>query len=89
MHHNNDINYTTWKIHQYNSYLNCYKKNYKLQIKNVKGENFYETIFMYRYLDYKTMEQIAEIMNYNERTIRRKHHSGIEKLSGNVLECPP
>ena len=48
-----------------------------------------ETIFMYRYLDYKTMEQIAEIMNYNERTIRRKHHSGIEKLSGNVLECPP
>lgn len=48
-----------------------------------------ETIFMYRYLDYKTMEQIAELMNYNERTIRRKHHSGIEKLSGNVLECPP
>ena len=48
-----------------------------------------ETIFMYRYLDYKTMEQIAEIMNYYARTIRRKDHSGIEKLSGNVLECPP
>ena len=48
-----------------------------------------ETIFMYRYLDYKTMEQIADIMNYYERTIRRKHHSGSEKLSGDVLECPP
>lgn len=48
-----------------------------------------ETIFMYRYLDYKTMEQIAELMNYSERTIRRKHFKGVEKLSGNVLECPP
>lgn len=47
-----------------------------------------ESIFVYRYLEYKTMEQIAECMNYNERTIRRKHHSGIEKLSGNVLVCP-
>ncbi len=48
-----------------------------------------EAIFMYRYLEYKTMEQIAECMNYNERTIRRKHHYGIEKLSANVLVCPP
>lgn len=44
-----------------------------------------ETIFMYRYLEYKTIEQIAELMNYNERTIRRKHIKGIEKLSANVL----
>ncbi|MGN1085419.1 MAG: hypothetical protein ACI4Q5_00145 [Porcipelethomonas sp.] len=44
---------------------------------------------MYRYLEYKTMEQIAGCMHYNERTIRRKHHNGIEKLSANVLVCPP
>ena len=48
-----------------------------------------ETIFMYRYLDYKTMEQIAELMNYNERTIIRKHKAGIEKLSPNVIACHP
>lgn len=48
-----------------------------------------ETIFMYRYLDYKSMEQIAELMNYNSRTIIRKHKAGIEKLSPNVIACHP
>lgn len=43
-----------------------------------------EAIFIYRYLEYMTIEGIAEEMHYDERTIRRKHRSGIEKLSGNV-----
>lgn len=45
-----------------------------------------ETIFMYRYLDYKTMEQIAELMNYSKISIQRKHKKGIEKLIPNDIE---
>lgn len=52
-------------------------------------DNELESIFVYRYLEYKTMEEIAECMNYNERTILRKHKTGIEKLSPNVIVCHP
>lgn len=52
-------------------------------------DNELESIFVYRYLEYKTMEQIAECMHYNERTILRKHKAGIEKLSPNVIVCHP
>ena len=45
-----------------------------------------ETIFMYLYLDYKTMEQIAELMNYSKISIQRKHKKGIEKLIPNDIE---
>lgn len=45
-----------------------------------------ETIFMYRYLDYKTMEQIAELMNYSKISIQRKHKKGIEKMIPNDIE---
>lgn len=43
-----------------------------------------EAIFIYRYLEYRTMSDIAERMHYDERTIKRKHKAGIEKLSPNV-----
>jgi DNA-directed RNA polymerase specialized sigma24 family protein len=46
-----------------------------------------EALFIYRYLDYMTMEKIAEEMHYDERTIKRKHKAGIEKLSPNVTLC--
>lgn len=46
-----------------------------------------EAIFTYRYLDYLTMEKIAEKMHYDKRTIIRKHKEGIEKLSPNVTLC--
>ena len=39
-----------------------------------------ETIFMYRYLDYKSMEQIAELMNYSLSTVKRRHKKAIEKI---------
>ncbi len=48
-----------------------------------------EAIFIYRYLEYLSMEQIAEAMNYDLRTIQRKHKYGLEKLSPNVMVCHP
>lgn len=67
-------------LHDY-SVLRC---EIESAIENLHDDEL-ETIFMYRYLDYKTMEEISELMNYCERTIRRKHIKGIEKLSANVL----
>ncbi len=48
----------------------------------IKGLDDYEleAILIYRYLDYKTMEQIAECMNYSLSTIKRKYNRGIEKV---------
>lgn len=47
-----------------------------------------EALFIYRYLDYMTIEKIAEEMHYDERTVRRKHKDGLEKMSANVRFCP-
>ncbi len=44
-----------------------------------------EAIFIYKYLEYKTIEEISELVHYSEKTISRKHIKGIEKLSANVL----
>lgn len=40
----------------------------------------------YRYLQFKTYEQIAELMNYSSMQIRRFHKKGIKMLE-NVIEC--
>lgn len=47
-----------------------------------------ETVMIHRYLLFHTIEQTAEMMNYNERTVRRKQNKAIEKLSAIVLVCP-
>ena len=39
-----------------------------------------ETVLIYRYLDYKDMEQIAECMNYSLSTVERRHKKAIEKI---------
>ena len=39
-----------------------------------------QTILVRHYLAYETFEVIAERMHYDERTIRRKHNSGLEKI---------
>lgn len=44
-----------------------------------------QAILVRHYLAYETFETIAEKMHYSERTIRRKHNRGLEKV---VLECP-
>lgn len=48
-----------------------------------------QAILKRRYLAFETMEQIAENMNYEKRTVQRKHKSALEKLSPNVIVCHP
>ena len=45
-----------------------------------------EAIFIDRYLNYMTMEQIAEEMNYSISTVKRRYNDGIEKLNLNEPE---
>lgn len=40
-----------------------------------------EAVFTYRYLDYKTIEEIAELMHYDKSTIIRKHKKGLNKVA--------
>lgn len=61
------------------------RREIETAIENLHDDEL-ETIFMYRYLDYKTMEQIAELMNYSKISIQRKHKKGIEKLIPNDIE---
>lgn len=44
-----------------------------------------EAVLIHRYLLFHTDSETAEIMHYDERTIRRKRQLAIEKLSGCVL----
>lgn len=46
-----------------------------------------EAIFIYRYLDYKTIEDIAYEMHYDESTIKRKHKKGLAMLPPNAPIC--
>lgn len=44
-----------------------------------------ETVLIYRFLKFMTIEQIADEMHYTTKTVTRKLHKAIEKMSGNVL----
>ena len=44
-----------------------------------------QTVLRYRYLCYHKWQTIAELMNYDERTIRRKHKQAIDEV---VRKCP-
>jgi DNA-directed RNA polymerase specialized sigma24 family protein len=44
-----------------------------------------EAILIHRYMLFHTVEETAEIMNYDSRTVRRKQSEAIEKL---VRKCP-
>ncbi|MBQ8123632.1 MAG: sigma-70 family RNA polymerase sigma factor [Ruminococcus sp.] len=48
-----------------------------------------ETVLIHRYLLFETIEQVAESIGYDPRTVKRKIRRAIEKLSPDVLECPP
>jgi hypothetical protein len=39
-----------------------------------------EAILNYRYLAYKNMQDIADLMHYDKSTVQRKHKKAIEKL---------
>lgn len=43
-----------------------------------------ETILIYRFLQFMTIEQIADEMHYSTKTVTRKLHRAIEKMSCNV-----
>ena len=45
-----------------------------------------EAIFIHRYLDYMKIEEIAEKMNYCDRSIKIKHKEGLKKISLNFIE---
>lgn len=47
-----------------------------------------KTVLINRYILFYTIEQTAEIMHYDPRTVKRKTDKAIAKLSQNVLECP-
>lgn len=50
--------------------------------------NEYEAILNMRYLAYMKMQEIADLMGYDRKTIQRKHKSALEKLSLNVALEP-
>lgn len=53
------------------------------------NDNDLETVLIHRYILFHTIEQTAELMHYTPRTVRRKQAEAIEKMSSNVLVCPP
>ncbi len=57
------------------------------QVINGMRDDELEAIFIYRYLDGLSMEEIAERMHYDSRTILRKHKIGLDKLSLVVTQC--
>ena len=46
-----------------------------------------EAVLINRYILFQTVEQTAENMGYDPRTIRRKIKQALEKMSANVLVC--
>jgi len=48
-----------------------------------------EAVLIHRYLLFETVEQTAESIGYDPRTVMRKIKKAIEKLSPNVIECHP
>ena len=48
-----------------------------------------EAVLINRYILFQTVEQTAESMGYDPRTVMRKIKKAIEKLSPNVIECHP
>lgn len=47
-----------------------------------------ESILIHRYLLFHTIEETAQLLNYDPRTVKRKTKAAVEKLSPNVLVCP-
>lgn len=48
-----------------------------------------ESVLIHRYLLFETVEQTAESIGYDPRTVMRKIKKAVEKLSPNVIECHP
>lgn len=46
-----------------------------------------EAVLIHRYLLFETVEQTAQSIGYDPRTVMRKIKKAVEKLSLNVIEC--
>lgn len=44
------------------------------------GDDELQAILNYRYLAYKNMQDIADLMHYDKSTVQRKHKKAIEKI---------
>lgn len=72
-------------IEKYDRFLaeyNAMRREIESAIENLHDHEL-EAIFIYRYLEYRTMSDIAERMNYADITIKRKHLQGLQKLIPN------
>lgn len=58
------------------------------QVINGMRDDELEAIFIYRYLDGLSMEEIAERMHYDRSTIQRKHKAGLEKVATQCNTMP-
>ena len=52
----------------------------------ILGDPVVEAVFTQKYLNYMTMEEIAEKMNCSLITVKRKHLEGIKKMIPNDIE---
>ena len=65
---------------------NAVRKEIEAAIETLNDDEL-ESLFIFRYLDGKHIEEIAKEMHYGPRTIIRKHKDGLDKLSLNVIAC--
>lgn len=66
---------------QIDNLLNC-RRDVQTAIAEVKNDE-YETILYMRYLAYMGMQEIADTLHYDRKTITRKHLSALDKV-----KCP-
>ena len=85
----NDIIRLLGSDEEYNEYLQEYmniREEIQTAINNIH-EPVTEAILIQRHLNFMSIEQIAETLNYSDRSIKRKYLEGLEKLSPNVTQC--
>ena len=73
------------KITVAKSKLETAKQEIKQAIESVSDDELRELLEC-RYIDYMKMKDIAEVMNCDERTAKRKHKKALDKV---VIACHP
>lgn len=74
------------KINEYVDYLAKLRNEIGEAISSINDDEC-EAILNYRYLAYKTMEKISDLMHYDKSTVQRKHKKAIEKLLLKSTPC--
>lgn len=71
------------EIQQMIDYLADVRKEIFDTISSV-GDDDLEAILFQRYLAYKSIQEIAESMHYDRKTIQRKHAKALDKISNKI-----